>query len=169
MTDLQFLSGSPEAQSTILPAALEETVVSPAIPSALIVHDNPDMRRLFRSVLIERLGMSRVIEADSVDAAVEHLAEANEIGLAIISFDLRGMEACVTVGLIREHFPKVRVVVASSRRDNLAVLRPLAAGAHGLIDISTSLDDHAEALELVLRGRVAVPSWLPDFRFKTDD
>jgi DNA-binding NarL/FixJ family response regulator len=169
MTDFQFLAGSPEAEQTIFPAALAETDAPSAIPSALIVHDNPDLRRLFRSVLIERLGIPSVIEADSVDAAVEHLSEANGIGLAIISFDLRGMEACVTVGLIREHFPGVRVVVASSRRDNLAVLRPLAAGAHGLIDISTSPDDHAEALDLVLRGRVAVPSWLPDFRFKNDE
>lgn len=151
-----------------------EPEMCPPMPAALIVHENPALRRILRNVLTERLGIVGVMELDNLDCAIDQLAMIHGVTLVIISLDLHGVMACRTIRLLRQHFPGIRLAVLSPCQDRLETLLYLAAGVHGQIDITASAEDLAEALDLVNRGRVAVPSGfaevLPDpSRFDDED
>jgi len=132
------------------------------VPSALIVRDNPDLRCILKKVLTDRVEMAAVIEVDLLDTAIEQLAAVDAISLVFINPELHGVEPSAAVRLLRRHFPGVRVAVLSPSRDRFATLLHLASGAHGQIDIEAGAEELTEALDLIRRGRVAVPSWLPD-------
>lgn len=162
MTKLRPMHTAPYRRRASRELAPGSTDLPLSASSALVALDHPLVRGDLRRILIDDIGMTEVIEAGNLDSAIEHLATAGRVTMVIIGLELPGLEPSLTVSLLREHFPNVHVVVASACRDSSVVLRPLAAGAHGLLDVSAANDEIAEALLMVMRGRVVVPSWLPE-------
>lgn len=133
---------------------------SMAMAIAIVADDH----ELFRSALAEMLrrefGFRQVIEAGSLDAAVEHLGQVPEVVLACIDLAMPGMSGTASLLGIREVYPDVRVAVitGSVRRED--ILSALGAGVHGYIPKTLRIVDIAAAIRTILEGRIFVPAEL---------
>ena len=67
-----------------------------------------------------------------------------------------------TEQLVRELFPRTRVVVVSASQRRQDILMALEAGVHGYVPKGLGADDLAKALQLILEGFVYVPASLPE-------
>lgn len=124
---------------------------------ALIADDDEFFRIALAAILENQLGFTDVVEAGSLDEAIERLADRDDISLALFDLAMPGMESAVSLGAVRDVHPdlKVAVVSASSRRTD--ILAALAAGIHGYVPKGLGATELAAALGVVLNGAIYVP------------
>lgn len=130
--------------------------------TALIADDDEFFRIALRSILLDRLGMSKVIETASLDEALERLSEPESVAVALFDLTMPGMESPASLGAVRELFPDTRVIVVSGSQRRRDVLTALEAGVHGYVPKALGVADLAHSLRLILDGMVYVPPSLPD-------
>jgi DNA-binding NarL/FixJ family response regulator len=128
----------------------------------LIADDDAYFRMAVGAILTHQLGFSKVIEAASLDEALDYLGE--NIGTCAALFDLSmpGMRTPTNLRAVRECSPKTRVAVisgSSSRRD---ILLALEAGVHGYMPKSLSITELTTALQTVFTGSIYVPPSLAE-------
>lgn len=124
---------------------------------ALVADDDEFFRIALATILRNKLGFAEVLEAGSLDEAIERLADRDDCFLALFDLTMPGMESAASLGAVREVRPdiKVAVVSASSRRSD--ILTALAAGIHGYVPKSLGAQDLAAALRVILNGAIYVP------------
>lgn len=124
---------------------------------ALVADDDEFFRIALATILRIKLGFEEVVEAGSLDEAIERLADRDDCFLALFDLTMPGMESAASLGAVREVRPdiKVAVVSASSRRSD--ILTALAAGIHGYVPKSLGAHDLAAALRVILNGAIYVP------------
>lgn len=124
---------------------------------ALVADDDEFFRIALATILRNKLGFEEVVEAGSLDEAIERLADRDDCFLALFDLTMPGMESAASLGAVREVRPdiKVAVVSASSRRSD--ILTALAAGIHGYVPKSLGAQDLAAALRVILSGAIYVP------------
>ena len=131
-------------------------------PIALTADDDEFFRIALKSLLIRQLGFQDVIETGSFDEALEKLAEGANISLALFDLQMPGLESPMNLQVVRENFPKTRVVVVSSSECRQDILAALHCGVHGYVPKSLGPADLASALRLVLQGTIFVPASLAE-------
>lgn len=124
--------------------------------TALIADDDVFFRMALRVILLEQLGFSHVIEASSLDEAVESL-ESGSVTLALFDLAMPGMNSAASLRAVRESFPELKITVISGslRRDD--VLLALASGVNGYVPKSHGPSNIRDALELVIADQIYVP------------
>jgi DNA-binding NarL/FixJ family response regulator len=124
---------------------------------ALIADDDEFFRIALAAILENQLGFTDVVEAGSLDEAIERLADRDDISLALFDLAMPGMESAVSLGAVRDVHPdlKLAVVSASSRRTD--ILAALAAGIHGYVPKGLGATELAAALRVILTGAIYVP------------
>lgn len=124
---------------------------------ALVADDDEFFRIALATILRNKLGFEEVVEAGSLDEAIERLADRDDCFLALFDLTMPGMESAASLGAVREVRPdiKVAVVSASSRRSD--ILTALATGIHGYVPKSLGAQDLAAALRVILSGAIYVP------------
>lgn len=127
---------------------------------AVVADDDPFFRLALASVLTDHFGVSRVHQAGTLDDALEALAEASEVGLALFDLAMPGMASPASLAAVRECHPDVTAVVVSSSIRREDVLQTLQAGVHGFIPKATSVEALVQALGMVRDGFVFVPSFI---------
>src|SRR4051812_20926654 len=128
----------------------------------LIADDDAYFRMAVSAILTRQLAFTHVMEAASLDEAVECLGENAGTCAALFDLSMPGMRTPTNLRAVRECFPNTRVAVisgSSSRRD---ILLALEAGVHGYMLKSLSITDLKSALERVLNGEIYVPPSLAD-------
>lgn len=130
--------------------------------TALVADDDEFFRIAIRSILVDRLGISEVIETASLDEALERLSEHENVTIALFDLAMPGMESPASLGAVRELFPRTRVAVVSGSQRRKDVLMALEAGVHGYVPKGLGVEDLATALRLILDGIVYVPPSLPN-------
>jgi len=131
-------------------------------PIALTADDDEFFRIALKSLLIRQLGFQDVIETSCFDEALEKLAEGANVSLALFDLQMPGLESPMSLQVVRENFPKTRVVVVSSWQRRQDILAALQAGVHGYVPKSLGAADLANALRLVLQGSIFVPTSLAE-------
>jgi len=131
-------------------------------PIALTADDDEFFRIALKSLLIRQLGFQEVIETGSFDEALEKLAEGANVSLALFDLQTPGLESPMNLQVVRENFPKTRVVVVSSSQCRQDILAALHCGVHGYVPKSLGAADLASALRLVLQGTIFVPTSLAE-------
>jgi DNA-binding NarL/FixJ family response regulator len=128
--------------------------------TVLVADDDEFVRAALRSVLTRELDFARVVEAVSLDEALQRLGEEKGISLALFDLKMPGVENAASLAAVRECFPDlcVAVVSGSSRRED--ILLALWAGVHGYVPKTLGLKELAHALRTVLSGTVYVPASL---------
>ncbi|MCG7391514.1 response regulator transcription factor [Microvirga sp. ACRRW] len=128
----------------------------------LIADDDAYFRMAVGAILSRQFGFSKIIEAGSLDEALERLGENDQIDVALFDLSMPGMRTPTNLRTVRECFPnaKVGVISASSNRRN--ILLALEAGVHGYMLKSLSITDLAAALQIIFDGGVYVPPCLAD-------
>ncbi|HZH12330.1 MAG TPA: response regulator transcription factor [Microvirga sp.] len=128
----------------------------------LIADDDAYFRMAVGAILDRQFGFSEIIEAGSLDEALDRLGDNPAVGVALFDLSMPGMRTPTNLRTVRECFPetKVGVISASSNRRN--ILLALEAGVHGYMLKSLSITDLAAALQTMFDGGIYVPPILAD-------
>jgi DNA-binding NarL/FixJ family response regulator len=124
---------------------------------ALIADDDEFFRIALRTILTAELGFSEVIEAASLDEAIEILPEHSEISLALFDLAMPGMESPASLKAVRDFDPELRIAVVSASTDRYDILAALEAGVHGYVPKGLGAVDLAAAIRLITSGVIYVP------------
>jgi DNA-binding NarL/FixJ family response regulator len=144
-------------------------MISKADP-VLIADDDEYFRLALTALLQGPLGFERVVEAASLDQAIDRLANSPEkISLALFDLRMPGMESPANLGAVRECYPNMRVAMVSASRRRQDVLSALATGVHGYIPKSFGPSELVRALQMVISGDIFVPSFLADLPAAGED
>lgn len=127
---------------------------------ALIADDDEFFRMALSTILTNKLGFAEVVQAASLDEAVEKLSARSDISLALFDLAMPGMESPANLRAVRDCFDKLRVAVVSSSKNRRDVLSALEAGVHGYVPKGLGVADLARALQLIVGGVIYVPPWI---------
>lgn len=124
-----------------------------ALIRVMIVEDQGMVRAFFERLFGE---MPQFVIAGSARSGEEALllVEAVRPDVALVDFQLPGMDGLEFVRLARQVRPQLRVLIVSSRVDPLALTRIRESGVEGYLEKDGSPEELAEALETVAQGRL---------------
>ena len=137
-------------------------------PIVLTADDDEFFRLALKSILTRRLEVQEVIETGSFDEALEKLAQRTDVFLALFDLQMPGLESAMSLRVVRENFPGVRVAVVSSSQHRQDIIAALRAGVHGYVPKSLGAADLARALGLILQGTIFVPTSLAELPDEED-
>ncbi|WP_165405883.1 response regulator [Bradyrhizobium genosp. SA-3] len=123
----------------------------------LIVEDHP----LFREALEGALQMvapgADILQATSIDGALEQLSAGAELDLLLLDLSMPGTTGLSGIIRIRKAFPKVPVVIVSGHQDPRIISGALSLGVAGYILKSSSKQELAQSIGEALQGLVCIP------------
>lgn len=123
----------------------------------LVVDDHQLFLEGVRHIL-EKLEAGTVVrEANSVEAALEALADAAELDLALIDLCMPGMDGLALLESMNNRRIRLPVVVVSGEEDLVKIKAALDLGALGFIPKSYSSQQMQDALNQVLEGDIYLP------------
>lgn len=128
----------------------------------LIADDDAYFRVAVGAILTRQLGFAEVVEASSLDEALECLSDNPDIRAALFDLSMPGMRTPANLRAVRECFPSTRVAVISGSGSRHDILLALEAGVHGYMLKSLSIMGLTAALQTVLNGGIYVPPSLAD-------
>jgi DNA-binding NarL/FixJ family response regulator len=128
----------------------------------LIADDDAYFRMAVGAILDRQFGFSQIIEAASLDEALERLSDNAAIGVALFDLSMPGMRTPTNLRAVRECFPETRVGVISASSSRQNILLALEAGVHGYMLKSLSITELGAALQTVFDGGIYVPPCLAD-------
>ncbi|GJE42008.1 LuxR C-terminal-related transcriptional regulator [Methylobacterium soli] len=124
---------------------------------ALIADDHELFRAGLSALLKRDCGFASVIEAASLDAAMQILGETPAITFASFDLAMPGVGSALSLRSVREVFPHVRVAVVSGSGDRDDIFLALQAGLHGYVPKTLGIPDITRAFQKILRGEIFVP------------
>jgi DNA-binding NarL/FixJ family response regulator len=124
----------------------------------LLVDDHVLFREGIALLLRPMLPGVDVLEAGTMEEAVEQTTRAAPaVDLVLMDLGLPGLSGLEGIGLFRERFPELPVVVLSSADDRETVLKAIDAGAMGYVPKSSSSGVLAGALQLIVAKGIYLP------------
>ncbi|MCJ2073614.1 response regulator transcription factor [Methylobacterium sp. J-030] len=132
-----------------------------ASANILVIDDEPPIRRLLRTGLGTQ-GYA-IVEAGDAAAALACL-EAGGLDLAILDLGLPDMPGHVVLGMIRERWPDLPVLVLSSRDDERGKVEALDLGADDYVTKPFGMNELLARIRAALRHRLAMQGERPVFR-----
>jgi DNA-binding NarL/FixJ family response regulator len=130
--------------------------------AALIADDDAYFRVAAGAILMRHFGFSDVIEASSLDGAIEYLSDNPKIDTALFDLSMPGMRTPTNLRAVRECFPNICVAVISASSARRDILTALEAGVHGYMLKSLPVADLVKALGRVFEGGIYVPPCLAE-------
>ena len=124
----------------------------------LVADDHPLFRRALAQAVRERIAVSALHEAGTLDQARALLQTHPDIDLLLLDLHMPGSRGLMGLAGLRAEFPATAVVMISAHEDPRTVRRALAMGAAGFIPKSTDPDVIGEAVNTLLAGG----EWLPE-------
>lgn len=124
----------------------------------ILLADDHDLFRAGLGMVLSELGAdTRLVQAESLTAALHCAAAEPDLDLALLDLNMPAMNGVDGLRQFRDQFPDVPVVIVSGSDDLSDVHQMLSAGAAGFIHKSTTPPVMLSALRLVLAGGVYVP------------
>jgi DNA-binding NarL/FixJ family response regulator len=129
--------------------------------SVLVADDHAVTRFGLMQFLRDKLDASSAYEAQRFDEALDVL-RAHTVDLAIFDLGIPGLSSPADLSQVRDNWPAMKVVVLSGSDARGDILAALAAGVHGYIVKTETMEGLAERLGYVLSGEVYVPPSLTE-------
>lgn len=127
-----------------------------SVPSGAIrivlVDDHAVVRDGIDAIISSQDDMAVVATADTARAGLEAVEKHNP-HLVLMDLRLPQLDGLTAVGILKERFPAVKVLMLSSADGDKAVSSCLEAGALGYVVKSAPASDLLEAIRTVFRGR----------------
>ncbi|MGC3874550.1 response regulator [Halomonas sp. GXIMD04776] len=123
----------------------------------LIADDHP----LFREAMVNAIGSalpgSRILEAGSLQEALQRAKAHEELDLLLLDLSLPDAQGLAGLAELRERLPWLPVAIISAQQSRATVLEALSLGAVGYIGKSTPRPELLSALQRMLEGDVYLP------------
>lgn len=130
---------------------------APALAGTLLIADDHEVFRLgLGQVMLEKLGIGRLVEAASFSEALQRLDDP-AVFLALFDLGMPGLDNPRELERVRRRRPDVRLVVVSGSDSRDDILAALSAGVHGYIVKNARPQAMIAAIERVLAGEIYVP------------
>ncbi|MEY9592837.1 DNA-binding NarL/FixJ family response regulator [Bradyrhizobium yuanmingense] len=124
----------------------------------LIVEDHPLFREALEGALQMAAPTAEILQATSIDGALEQAAAAAELDLILLDLSMPGTTGLSGIIRIRKAFPRIPIVIVSGHQDPQIIAGALSLGVSGYILKSSSKQELAQSIGEVLRGAVCVPA-----------
>jgi two-component system response regulator EvgA len=122
----------------------------------LIVDDHPAVRVVFKTQLINVLGIAQVQEASNGHEAIAAI-QASPPDLVILDLDLPKLNGLTLIPRFRQMHPGIRILVVSGQDAAVYAARAKSLGANGFINKTQSLEEILRGVEMVLAGYELFP------------
>ncbi len=127
---------------------------------ALVADDHELFRDGLSLLLKDALGADEVLEASTLDAAMDQLTDRPGVALILVDLRMPGMDGAESLSALVDGFPDAKIAVVSAWEERADILAALSAGVRGYLPKSLSNVQLADALRLILAGGIYVPSSL---------
>lgn len=124
----------------------------------LIVDDHPAMRLVLKAQLAQLLGVSRILEADNGQSALDAVRR-HQPDLVILDLDLPRMSGLDVAPRLRRAHPSVRILVVSGQDAFAFAERAAQAGAQGFVSKTQDVREIVRCVESVLAGYSVFPAF----------
>jgi DNA-binding NarL/FixJ family response regulator len=124
----------------------------------IIADGHPLARRGLKAALLATISDIETLDADSLDVAINLLAEKSPVDLAILALPMPGLSWLDALRDLVENYPATRFAVLSASESRTEIVAALSAGLHGFIVKSQPEADIVGAVSDILGGRIYVPS-----------
>lgn len=117
-----------------------------------IVEDNKKIRDLIQRYLDMQDELSCPVAVDSVEEMMDYLEEHQKPNVILMDIQLPGMSGIKGIGLIKEKYPEIEIIMLTVYHDSHKIFNALRAGASGYLLKHTSLPEIKEAILKLLDG-----------------
>ena len=130
----------------------------------MVADGHPLYRAGLAATLQSHLSVTDIREASDYGSLLNGLSDAASVGVLALDLALPGMHELKGLRRLRDHIPKVKVMVIGWPDDRRSILDSLAAGAHGYLPKQASAAEIAAGFRTVIDGNIYVPPALADLR-----
>ncbi|MEL7834164.1 response regulator transcription factor [Fodinibius sp. Rm-B-1B1-1] len=117
-----------------------------------IVEDNKKIRDLIQRYLDMQDELSCPVAVDSVEEMLDYLEEHNAPDVILMDIQLPGMSGIKGIGLIKEKYDNVDIIMLTVYHDSHKIFNALRAGASGYLLKHTSLPEIKESILKLVDG-----------------
>ena len=121
-------------------------------PVVGIVEDNKKIRDLIQRYLDMQDELSCPVAVDSVEEMLEYLEEHPSPDVILMDIQLPGMSGIKGIGLIKEKYENVDIIMLTVYHDSHKIFNALRAGASGYLLKHTSLPEIKESILKLVDG-----------------
>ena len=120
-----------------------------------IIDDHPVVREAFGNLFELVEGLDVVLTAGEANEALDLLG-STAVDVAIVDYNLPGMDGGVLTGRIKARHPGIKVLIFTASMDREQVRRAAGSSADGILLKSTSIDSLVSAIRDVANGHRVV-------------
>lgn len=117
-----------------------------------IVEDNKKIRDLIQRYLDMQDEFSCPVAVDSVEEMLDYLENHQAPEVILMDIQLPGMSGIEGIGLIKQKYPDVNIIMLTVYHDSHKIFNSLMAGASGYLLKHTSLPEIKESIQTLLDG-----------------
>ena len=117
-----------------------------------IVEDNKKIRDLIQRYLDMQDELKCPVAVDTVEEMMEYLEDNKNPDVILMDIQLPGMSGIEGIGLIKEKFPEIDIIMLTVYHDSHKIFNSLCAGASGYLLKHTSLPEIKESILNLLEG-----------------
>lgn len=125
---------------------------------ALIVDIDDQFRGALRKCFASEFCFDDVVEAQTIDAALQLLGEGRSFRIAVFDLFTLGDQSADNLRSLRACFPDMPIAIVSTSTARRDILAALEAGVHGYIPKASGMRLTGAGLRAVLDGSIYVPS-----------
>jgi DNA-binding NarL/FixJ family response regulator len=117
-----------------------------------IVEDNDKIRGLIQRYLDMQDEMSCKAAMESVEDMLDYLEKEEQPDILLMDIQLPGMSGIEGIGIIKEKYPEIEIIMLTVYHDSHKIFDSLKAGASGYLLKHTSLPEIKESIEKLADG-----------------
>jgi len=119
-------------------------------PRVLVVDDNAAIRRVMELILKSEFDVTTL---GSGNKALDHIRQDNDFDVVSLDLNMPGMSGIETLQAIKQHSPKIEVLLVTAFQDLESVKQALKLGAYDYIEKPISKDAYRESIRKGVRRR----------------
>ncbi|MDX1636409.1 MAG: response regulator transcription factor [Balneolaceae bacterium] len=117
-----------------------------------IVEDNKKIRDLIQRYLDMQEELHCPVAVDTVEEMMDYLEEHENPDVILMDIQLPGMSGIEGIGLIKEKYPEIEIIMLTVYHDSHKIFNSLCAGASGYLLKHTSLPQIKDSILNLLEG-----------------
>jgi DNA-binding NarL/FixJ family response regulator len=138
--------------------------------TVLIADDHVLIREGLKKILKAAQEIAEVREAQNAREVIEEVKKG-DLDIVILDISLPGKSGLELLKDLKQHYPKLPVLILSMHPEDRFAVRALKAGAAGYVTKESAVDDLIKAIRKVMQGRKYVSPALAEklaFALETD-